>query len=65
MDDKYIEIANILAKIEAIKIEVEGMKAANMERIHDGLALAYNENMFNDAAREVSVLAGELLTFKG
>lgn len=64
MENKYIEVVNRLARIEAIKIEVEGMKVANSERQNMGHAFAYDEKLFNDAAREINDLAEELLTFR-
>ena len=46
-----------LALVLAIQAEIEGMKAANLERNSEGLALAYDEGWFNSAAHDLRSLA--------
>jgi len=46
-----------LALIFAVQAEIEGMKAANVEREAQGYALAYGEKAFAEAAEELKVLA--------
>jgi len=48
-----------LALIFAIQAEIEGMKAANIEREAQGYALAYGEKAFADTAEELRVLASK------
>ena len=50
----------IYAKIEAIRIEVMGMMAANKEREINMESMAYTEKEFNDAAKEILVLVDEI-----
>lgn len=50
---QFAECQAILAEIESIKIEVEGMKVANAERLANGYSLAYGEDVFNDMAKLV------------
>ena len=64
MKNNDIEIANRLARIEAIKIEVEGMKVANAESENQGHGFAYDESLFSEAAKEINELAEELLDFR-
>ncbi len=49
-----------LARIMAIKIEVDSMKAANYERMQNDEALAYDEKAFYYQAIEVSRIAKEI-----
>lgn len=57
---RYAQVQALVAKISAINAEVEGMKAANMERISDGLALAYPESSFVEAASELEKVGAAL-----
>ena len=41
----------VQANIEAVKVEVQGMVAANQERISRGEAIAYNEGAFQEKAK--------------
>ena len=47
----------ILIEIEALKIECEGMKTENQNRIAMGEALAYREGSFFDIAYKMRALA--------
>lgn len=50
------EMSILLAEIEAIKIEVEGMKAANSQRRADGVSNVYPEREFARMADEISAI---------
>jgi len=58
MDAKLLELQ---AKIIAVQVEVEGMKAANDERKMQGYALAYPETSFVEASTEIKMLADEIM----
>jgi len=49
------------ANIEAIKVEVQGMVAANQERISRGEAIAYNEEAFQEKAKILYDLEGFII----
>jgi len=48
-----------LAEVLAIQAEIEGMKAANKERESQGLALAYDESAFVQAANNLRTVAAK------
>ena len=48
-----------LAEVLAIQAEIEGMKAANTEREMRGLALAYDESVFVQAAEDLRMVAAK------
>lgn len=64
MDEGVVRMAAqmyaYVAGIEALKIVVEGMKAANMEREHRGEALAYNEYDFASVAEDMKNIIPQL-----
>ena len=51
----------VQANIEAVKVEVQGMVAANQERISRGEAIAYNEEAFQEKAKILYDLEGFLM----
>lgn len=53
------EILKKYARIKSIECEVEGMKAANKEREQEGLAIAYPEKCFTDAASKILEVVGD------
>jgi len=61
MDHTMIaRVLRINAEIMAVSIEVEGMKAANMERYLAGESMAYPESEFIQAANAVHGYAADL-----
>ena len=48
-----------LALVLAIQAEIEGMKAANIERMSEGKSLAYDEYAFDDVADKLRILAAK------
>lgn len=50
----------LVADMAAITTEVDGMKAANTEREANGLALAYLEEKFSQAAKALTAVAEQL-----
>ena len=46
-----------LALVLAVQAEIEGMKAANAERLEAGYALAYNRDSFYEKSQELRNLA--------
>jgi hypothetical protein len=50
----------IYAKIEAIRIGVMGMMAANKEREINNESLAYPESAFEDAATDIWMLVDDI-----
>lgn len=47
------KILEIQARIIAVQIEIEGMKALNTERESHGYALGYSEESFTELRKEV------------
>jgi hypothetical protein len=55
------------AEIEALKADIEGMKATNISREARGEALAYDEYAFSaraDALRDISTAIGQLYSHR-
>ena len=50
--------AFILSQVAMLTLEVEMMKAANMEREHHGHALAYSETQFADLFKQFEPVLG-------
>ena len=48
-----------LALVLAVQAEIEGMKAANIERENANHALTYDEKAFVEAAEELRMLAAK------
>ena len=48
--------AYIVAQAALLNAEIEAMKAANLERVHRGEAMAYSEYAFLDIINEYSIL---------
>ena len=61
MDAKIFKVLGMLAKIEAIKITVEAMKADNYTRIQNNEALAYTGDDIEAEAGAIESIAGDLL----
>jgi len=49
-----------VARMNALLVEVEGMKVANQKRVSEGYPLAYNDTFFTDTADTIYELAMEL-----
>lgn len=56
------KLFSLVAEIQAIIVEVEGMKAENTERELKGFSLAYLESAFRDAGEKIRFLAHRLRT---
>ena len=54
------ELYAYIAKMHSILACIEGMKAANIERVQRGQSLAYNEFMFFDAQTELEKIVMDL-----
>ena len=54
------KIYSLICQMEAIKAEIEAMKADNIERQSNGEALAWPGKMFQEAANSLSNIAKEL-----
>lgn len=58
-------IHELNANVACIQVEVEGMKARNLERERRGEALAYNEEAFQKKADQIQGLANLMNEFAG
>ena len=59
-----IESLLLMAKIEAIKIQVKGMEAANKQREVCGESMAYTGITFNEAADEIFDIIQKVATIE-
>ena len=50
----------LVAEMEATKANIEGMRAANMQREACGDAMAYSEDHFQGAANDLAAIADRL-----
>lgn len=55
----------ILVEAMAVNADIEAMKAANQERLRRALALAYNEEAFDNRASTLRSLADRLRELDG
>lgn len=53
-------ILRIYVQTQALLVEIEAMKVANLERLADDKALAYDENAFYAVSRNLNDLANQL-----
>ena len=59
------ELAALNADLQEVIVGVEGMKALNTEREHNGYALGYDEAVFVDASREIKEISQKMRALKG
>ena len=50
----------LVAEMHSINASIEGMKAENTTRESQGYAMAYDDKAFNDAGKELEVIATRL-----
>lgn len=60
--DFTINTSGLALHVQALSINAEilGMDAENRQRIHSGQPIAYNDENFFNAARSLSIIAGQM-----
>lgn len=53
------------ARISSLMAEIEGMKAANQKRLHEGYSVAYTEDHFFGIANDLNALADKVASEVG
>ncbi len=57
------QVAFVQSQVACLLVELEAMKAANMEREHRGEAIAYGEDAFRELLGRYTVQHNDVLTY--